>query len=61
MDWNLFDYLVMGTMLLVAGGAAALAYRTAGRYRLLAYAAIAFAFLWLWAELAVGVFTTWGS
>jgi hypothetical protein len=36
-------------------------FKKAGTYRILAAAAIVVVFVWLWAELAVGVFTNWGS
>jgi len=57
-DWGPEDFLVFGTMLLVACGACELALRTiAGRaWRIAAIAVIALAFLLVWAELAVGIF-----
>jgi hypothetical protein len=60
-DWTLSDFVVMGAILFVTGLGLDFAYRKAGKYRVIAIAAIIFAFLWLWAELAVGVFTNWGS
>lgn len=61
LNWTLFDFVVMGGMLFVAGILLELVLAQAGRYRVVAALAVAFFFLWLWAELAVGVFTTWGS
>ena len=57
-DWGPEDFLVFGTMLLVACVACELAVRLiASRAgRLLAVAAIGLAFLLVWAELAVGIF-----
>lgn len=51
----------MGTMLLVAGLFITLALKKAGKHRALAVGGIVLVFLWLWAELAVGLFTNWGS
>jgi hypothetical protein len=61
MDWSFPDVLVLAIMVLVAGGAALVAWRRTGKYRVAALMAIALTFVWLWAELAVGVFTNWGS
>jgi len=57
-DWGPEDFLVFGTMLLVACVACELAVRLiAGRIgRYVAIAAIGLAFLLVWAELAVGIF-----
>lgn len=60
-NWTLLDFVVMGTLLFITGMGLDIAYRKAGKYRAVAITAIIFAFLWLWAELAVGVFTNWGS
>jgi hypothetical protein len=57
-SWRPGDFLVFGALLLLAGGAMELALRLIRRprYRLLAVLAVLLAFLWVWAELAVGVF-----
>jgi hypothetical protein len=60
-NWTLSDFVVMGTLLFVVGLLIELAIRKAGKYRAIAIMAIVLGFLWLWAELAVGVFTNWGS
>lgn len=60
-DWSPSDFAVMGALLFGVGVALDLIWRKAGRYRVLGCAALVFLFLWLWAELAVGVFTNWGS
>jgi hypothetical protein len=60
-DWTLSDFIVAGLLLFVTGMLLDTVARKAGRYRLLGIAAIVLLFLWLWAELAVGVFTHWGS
>ena len=59
--WDLFDFIVMGTLLFVTGLLIDLALRKTGTYRIGASLLIVFLFLWLWAELAVGIFTNWGS
>jgi hypothetical protein len=60
-NWTLSDFVIMGGMLFVAGTLLDIAWRKMGKYRAIAAAAVAILFLWLWAELAVGVFTNWGS
>ncbi len=62
-NWTLSDFVVAAAMFLVVGTAIELVVRLvrSGSKRALAIVAILGAFLWLWAELAVGVFTTWGS
>lgn len=60
-NWTLSDFVIMGSLLLVTGLLVDLAWRTLGKYRALAIVAVVGLFLWLWAELAVGIFTNWGS
>lgn len=60
-NWTLSDFVIMGTLLSVTGILVDLAWRTLGKYRALAIVGVLGLFLWLWAELAVGVFTNWGS
>ena len=59
-SWSGMDYLVMGTLLLVAGlGLAAVAqFVRKPAHRLMLGAAVVAVFLLLWAELAVGIFGT---
>ena len=59
--WTLSDFIVMGVLVFITGLAIDLTMRKADKYRLHAAIVIVFLFLWLWAELAVGVFTNWGS
>lgn len=63
MDWNLFDFVVAGVLLFGTGFMFVLAARKVREIRRRAAIGIvlAAALLWVWAELAVGVFTTWGS
>ncbi len=60
-NWTLSDFVIMGAMLFVVGLLLDVVVRRAGAYRAIAALAIVFLFLWLWAELAVGIFTNWGS
>ncbi|ACV27270.1 hypothetical protein [Kangiella koreensis] len=58
-SWDKFDFLVLGIMLLGAGFAVELVLRFAKKpqYRLGLFIIIAAAFLLIWAELAVGIFS----
>lgn len=61
--WTLSDFVIMGGLLLITGTLLEFA-RTKlhlSKYRLAVILAIILGFLYLWAELAVGIFTTWGS
>jgi len=61
-NWTLGDFVAMGVLLFGSGTLFVLVARVAPRkYRALIGFAITVAFLWLWAELAVGIFTNWGS
>lgn len=61
--WTAGDFLAAGAILLVGGAAIEGIIRLARRrsIRLIAVGAVILAVSWLWAELAVGVFTDWGS
>lgn len=59
--WGVMDFAVFGVLIFGMGLLIDLAVRKAGRYRLLAILGIVAFFMWIWAELAVGVFTSWGS
>lgn len=62
-DWGAADFLVFGTMLLVACGLYELATRMSGdiRYRAAAGIAVATGFLTVWANLAVGMIGSEGN
>ena len=62
-NWDETDFMVFAAMLVVVGLAIEVAVRTIAtrRTRWLVIGAALVGFLWLWAELAVGVFTHWGS
>jgi hypothetical protein len=61
LNWTAGDFLAMGLLLLGSGFAFVLAARKWPRQRVVIGIVVALAFLYLWAELAVGVFTDWGS
>jgi hypothetical protein len=60
-NWTLSDFVVMGVLLFITGNTIDLTMRKGGKYRVLGVALIVILFLWLWVELAVGLFTNWGS
>ena len=61
-NWSVADFAVMGLMLLVSGSLFVLVTSGTSRKRqLIVGSAIAMAFLYVWAELAVGIFTNVGS
>lgn len=61
-DWDATDFLVMGSLLFTAGSVFVLiARQVKEKHRLPAALLVAAAFLYVWAELAVGIFTDLGS
>lgn len=62
-NWTGSDFLIAGILLMVTGLAFVLASRTVKttRQRMLVGGLIALAFVYVWAELAVGIFTDLGS
>ena len=60
-NWSSSDFIVMGALIFTTGLLLDLVMRKAGKYKEIGAMAIIGLFLWLWAELAVGVFTNWGS
>lgn len=56
-NWTVSDFVVMGVMLLVAGGAFELALRTSNQtmYRIAALGAVGSGFFMVWVNLAVGI------
>lgn len=61
-NWELGDFIVMGILIFgMSTLFVAVARSVEKRHRLLAGIVVLFLFLWIWAELAVGVFTNIGS
>ena len=59
--WTLLDFVAAGTLMFGAGLLFILASRTRPKYRAIIGIALAVALIYVWVELAVGIFTTWGS
>jgi len=60
--WDAADFVVMGCLLFATGGLLVLVYRKSQRrWRVVAGLLVLAAFLYAWAELAVGIFTNLGS
>lgn len=60
-DWSPGDFVVMGAMIFGTGLLLDWTIQKGGKNRFIIAGVIMFLFVWLWAELAVGVFTNWGS
>ncbi|MFM6987973.1 MAG: hypothetical protein ACKOXG_04810 [Arenimonas sp.] len=61
-DWDATDFIVMGGLIFTAGSVFVLiARQVKEKHRLPAALLVAAGFLYVWAELAVGIFTDWGS
>jgi hypothetical protein len=60
-NWKANDFIVAGALLFGTGSLVVIAARMAPRYRVLLAIVFAAALAWLWVELAVGLFTDWGS
>lgn len=62
-NWDLADFIVMGFLIFGTGSLFVLTARKIKKksHRIALAMAFFLGFLWLWAELAVGVFTNWGS
>ncbi len=59
--WTLLGFVTASTLVFCAGLVFVLAARTRPKYRVLIGIALAVALIYVWVELAVGIFTTWGS
>ena len=59
-EWSLFDFIIMGTLLLITGLMGEIIFKRVknSKYRLILYIIIAMIFFLVWAELAVGIFGT---
>ncbi len=59
-DWNLADFVTMGTLLFGMGSLFVVAARiTPQQYRIILAVVFATAFLFMWIHLAVGIVDTW--
>ncbi len=56
LNWNLFDFVVMGILLFGTGLVLDFVIRKTGKHKALAIVAVVLAFFLIWAELAVGIF-----
>lgn len=59
--WTLADFVIAGGLLFGTGLAFVLTARRTRKYRAIIAIVLAAAFLYIWAELAVGIFTNLGS
>ena len=59
-EWSLFDFIIMGTLLLITGLMGEIISKKVKKYkhRVILYVVVAITFLLIWAELAVGIFGT---
>ena len=59
-EWSLFDFIIMGTLLLITGLMGEIIFKKVKKYkhRVALYVVVAIIFLLIWAELAVGIFGT---
>lgn len=60
-NWNVFDFLIMAILIFITGAFIILFNRLFPAKRTLIIVCFSLLFLWLWAELAVGIFTQWGQ
>ena len=59
-EWSLFDFTIMGTLLLITGLMGEIIFKKVKKYkhRVIFYVVVAIIFFLIWAELAVGIFGT---
>jgi hypothetical protein len=62
-NWSMSDFVMMGSLIFVTISFFLIVIRKVQKksHRIALAMAFLLGFLWLWAELAVGVFTNWGS
>lgn len=62
-NWTMFDFVVIGTLIFGTGLMLDLAIKKTrnNTHRVALGVLILAVFLYIWAELAVGIFTNWGS
>jgi len=59
-EWSLFDFIIMGTLLLITGLMGEIIFKKVKKYkhRVILYVVVSITFLLIWAELAVGILGT---
>ena len=59
-EWSLFDFIIMGTLLLITGLMGEIIFKKIKKYkhRVILYVVVSITFLLIWAELAVGILGT---
>lgn len=60
-SWSRADFIVMGVFCIIVGSLFVLACRAAPKRRFVLGLVFVFIFVYIWAELAVGIFTSFGS
>lgn len=60
-NWTLSDFIVAGILLFGTGSIFISLVRKFPKHRIVIGIVIALALIWLWVELAVGLFTDWGN
>ena len=60
-QWSIEDFIIMGALLFGTGTVLDLVIRSTGKYKIPFTVLIILLFLYVWAELAVGIFTHIGS
>lgn len=60
-NWSPADFVIIGLLLLAAGLTLIFIGRSNMRYKLLLAVLVIFLLIYIWAELAVGIFTNLGS
>jgi len=60
-QWDVANFALMGILLFTVGFMVDLVARKAGQYRAIIIFGIVLIFLYIWTELAVGIFTSLGS
>ncbi|MBX9906518.1 hypothetical protein K2X96_01300 [Patescibacteria group bacterium] len=60
-DWTASDFVIAGVLIFGTALLLNQIRKKMSSYRLPFAVLVIFLFVWLWAELAVGIFTNWGS
>ncbi len=59
-EWSLFDFIIMGTLLLITGLMGEIIFKKVKKYkyRVILYMVVIIIFFLIWAEFSVGIFGT---